>query len=83
MKNDTEDGVKDLALYIVITESHEPKEDGAKIKQTDYRVLAGSVIEAAEIVANSCHGVDETVTESRKASHITKLPSDKYRVKAI
>jgi hypothetical protein len=66
----------DCSLYIVKTERHEDK---GRIIETDYRILATSVIEAAEIVSESKQESEE-VTSSVKASHITGLPENRYRV---
>lgn len=70
-------------LYIVETERYEPKKDGARVLPKEYRVLARSVVEAAEIVAESCNGTEETVRVSRYASHITGLPTNRFKVVAV
>lgn len=71
----------DIGLYIVMTERIN---DGPKVKTIEYRVLARSVIEAAEIVMKSSYGVeDEIVRESRYASHITGLPMNKFKIVPI
>lgn len=69
----------EVALYIVLTECFET-EPSKKIVTNDYRVLATSVIEAAQIVQKSLVVGVETVTDVRKASHITGLPDNKFKV---
>lgn len=70
-------------LYLVDTDRHEPKKAGAKIIPTEYRVLARSVIEAAEIVNESNKGTDEIVRSVRFASHVTQMATNRYKIVAV
>lgn len=69
-----------IELYLVDTDRHEPKEAGAKVITTEYRVLARSVGEAADIVNESNQGHDEVIRRVQFASHITGLPNARYQI---
>lgn len=82
-----------IELYQVIYEDHHattrkrPKPDqhgivkGGEILEVDIRVLAESVIEAAQIVTEANRGFDDRqITYVRKLSHITVMNENRYRI---
>ena len=80
LKEDLAANCPDVSLYVVLTEYLEPA-PSKKITTNDYRVLATSLIEAAQIVQKSIQDAgNETITDVRKASHITGLPENKFKV---
>ena len=68
-----------VALYAVRTDQLEP-EPSKKILQVEYRVLACSVHEAAQIIQEGIVDDNEVIKEVFFASHITCLPNARWSI---